>query len=82
MARRAERHYGCPQDIEWAIDVHLAPPGNVILLQSRPEMVWSRRTRRTVAKPGQGLMEGIVSTLLSPVHTRGQASTAEDTQQR
>lgn len=83
MARRAERHYGSPQDIEWAIDVHLTPPGNVILLQSRPETVWSRRARRTVAKPGQGLMEGIVSTLLSPVHSREEkASTAEDVQQR
>ena len=78
MAKRAERHYGSPQDIEWAIDVHLPPGGNVVLLQSRPETVWSQKARRTVAKQGQGMMDGIVSTLISPVHTRGKASTVDD----
>jgi len=78
MARRAERHYGSPQDVEWAIDADLDPPHNVILLQSRPETVWSRKKRRTVAKEGQGFMEGIVSTLISPVHSRTRAPTVDD----
>ncbi len=78
LARQAERHYGSPQDIEWAVDLDLDPPHNVILLQARPETVWSQKKRRTVAKEGQGLMDGIVSTLLSPMHSRGKTSTVEE----
>jgi pyruvate,water dikinase len=75
LAKRAERHYGSPQDIEWAIDLHL--PDHVILLQSRPETVWSRKPRKPVANPETGLMEGIVSTLLSPLHTRAKDDNAD-----
>ena len=78
MAKRAEQHYGTPQDIEWAIDAHLPEGENVILLQSRPETVWSQKARRTVARKGQGFMDGIVSTLLSPVHSREKQSTVEE----
>ena len=43
IARRVEEHYGCPQDIEWAVS-RTAPPGeNVFLLQSRPETVWAEK---------------------------------------
>lgn len=80
MARRAERHYGSPQDVEWALDAHLPPGENVILLQSRPETVWSQKKRKTVAKTGQGFMDGIVSTLIAPVHSRKKASTVEEEQ--
>jgi pyruvate,water dikinase len=78
MARRAERHYGTPQDVEWAIDLDLDAPDNVILLQSRPETVWSQKTRKTVARKGEGFMDGIVSTLISPVHSRSKTSTVDD----
>jgi len=47
VARRIERHYGRPQDIEWAID----HSGEIRLLQSRPETVWSAKERASVAKP-------------------------------
>ena len=43
LARRAERHYGCPQDVEWAIEADPAGGYRLFLLQSRPETVWSRR---------------------------------------
>jgi pyruvate, water dikinase len=48
LARHVEAHYGRHQDLEWAIDRRL---GEVFLLQSRPETVWSqkRRTRPAVA---------------------------------
>jgi pyruvate, water dikinase len=65
MARRAEKHYGTPQDVEWALDRHLPEGDNVILLQSRPETVWSRRKRST-PPPTAGL-ESIVSTLIKPL---------------
>ncbi len=78
MAKRAEQHYGSPQDVEWAIDDDLPAPNNVVLLQSRPETVWSRKPRRSVARPSTGLMDGIVSTLLSPVHSREKAPTVDE----
>jgi pyruvate,water dikinase len=43
--RRIERHYGRPQDIEWALDQQ----GGLRILQSRPETVWSRRDAAPVA---------------------------------
>ena len=47
IARKVERHYGRPQDIEWAIDRF----GQIHLLQSRPETVWSVKGQSPVAKP-------------------------------
>ncbi|MCL6249676.1 PEP/pyruvate-binding domain-containing protein [Altererythrobacter sp. KTW20L] len=45
VGRKVERHYGKPQDIEWALD----KAGDVLLLQSRPETVWS--VKDAAAKP-------------------------------
>ena len=36
-----EKHYGKPQDIEWAIDRDLSFPESVFIVQSRPETVWT-----------------------------------------
>lgn len=77
MAKRAERHYRAPQDVEWAIDLHLPEGENVIVLQSRPETVWSRKPRRSVSTGEMGL-QGIVTTLLSPLHSRAKAPTTGD----
>ncbi len=41
LANRIEEHYGQPQDIEWAIDRDLPFPENILIVQSRPETVWS-----------------------------------------
>lgn len=51
VARRVERHYGCAQDIEWAIAEKGAGAGDVFLLQSRPETVWANRDGVAVATP-------------------------------
>ena len=40
IGRQVERHYGRPQDIEWAVDRHTQ---QILLLQSRPETVWSNK---------------------------------------
>lgn len=69
MARRAEKHYGCPQDVEWAIDRHLPPGENVVLLQARPETVWSRKKAVPIAQ-GEDPVQSIVSTLMTPMHSR------------
>jgi pyruvate, water dikinase len=46
IGRQVERHYGRPQDIEWAIDRHTQ---QILLLQSRPETVWSNKDDQTAA---------------------------------
>jgi pyruvate,water dikinase len=47
IGRRIERHYGKPQDIEWAID----KAGEIRLLQSRPETVWATKDAAAPVKP-------------------------------
>ena len=74
LAKTAERHYGSPQDIEWAVDIDLPEGENIILLQSRPETVWSKKGQVAVVAPGTDtgdFMSSIVSTLMSPLHTKG-----------
>ena len=68
LARRAEKHYGRPQDVEWAIDPRLAEGENVVLLQSRPETVWSRRHRAHVDH--NDMFRSMVGVLLDPNHGR------------
>ena len=70
LARRAEKHYGCPQDVEWAIDRHLPEGENVVMLQSRPETVWSQKPTKSVSSGGYDPMKSIVSTLVSPLHKK------------
>jgi pyruvate,water dikinase len=79
LAKVAERHYGCPQDIEWAVDLDLPDGENVILLQSRPETVWSRQQSHRKPKHADNIAS-IVSTLMSPLYSRDKAAgtTAED----
>jgi pyruvate, water dikinase len=74
LAKTAERHYGCPQDIEWAVDGDLGDGENVILLQARPETVWTRGDAAATAARFDGdLMSSIVSTLMSPLHAKDKA---------
>ncbi|MEA2383334.1 MAG: hypothetical protein QOH72_3305 [Solirubrobacteraceae bacterium] len=73
LAKRAERHYGCPQDVEWALDAAVEPAA-VVLLQSRPETVWSRAEKEKPAASapspyGTGL-GSLVNTLINPLAGR------------
>ncbi|MDV8022721.1 PEP/pyruvate-binding domain-containing protein [Rhodococcus sp. IEGM 1330] len=43
ISLRVEEHYGCPQDIEWALERSADGTGVVMLLQSRPETNWKKR---------------------------------------
>jgi pyruvate,water dikinase len=72
LARRAEKYYGCPQDVEWALDRHLPDGFNVVLLQSRPETVWSQKPVVPIASGG-GPIDSIVSTLLAPMYNENKA---------
>jgi pyruvate, water dikinase len=66
IARLVEAHYGCPQDIEWAVS-RTAPPGeNVFLLQRRPETVWAAKdAARTapVAAPAARAFDHVITAL-------------------
>jgi len=67
LARRAEKHYRCPQDVEWALEGSPGSEPDVLLLQSRPETVWSRRAKPAgtcTADP----ITSMVQTLLHPSH--------------
>jgi pyruvate,water dikinase len=56
IARKVERHYGRPQDIEWAVD----RSGEIFLLQSRPETVWSAKEPAPVARPAQNPLDHVM----------------------
>jgi len=72
LAKAAEKHYGCPQDIEWAVDADLPEENNIVLLQSRPETVWSKKTSNSTGTShfSGDFMASIVSTLMNPLHTK------------
>jgi pyruvate,water dikinase len=50
LAKRIEKHYGKPMDIEWAIDQDLSYPQNMFIVQARPETVWSSKQMDTPIK--------------------------------
>jgi pyruvate,water dikinase len=51
LARRVERHFGCHQDIEWAIARAGAPPESLFVVQSRPVTTVPKRTKETGPPP-------------------------------
>jgi pyruvate, water dikinase len=71
LARRAEKHYGRPQDVEWAIDRHLPKDQNVVMLQSRPETVWSQKPKASAASGPAAGVASVASTLMSPMYKKG-----------
>ncbi|MGH8226930.1 MAG: PEP/pyruvate-binding domain-containing protein [Steroidobacteraceae bacterium] len=58
IARKVERHYGRPQDIEWAIETGTS---EILLLQSRPETVWSAREAVPAAHPAENPLAHVMS---------------------
>jgi len=64
MGKQIEKHYGCPMDIEWAVDKDLPAGGNIFILQARPETVWSKKPQVSVATPGGSAMDYILSGML------------------
>jgi pyruvate,water dikinase len=62
LGKTIERHYGTPQDVEWAID---ADDGSIVVLQARPETVWSRRDRPPTVEKKASALEHVLAGLLS-----------------
>jgi pyruvate,water dikinase len=75
VGRRVEEHYGVPQDIEWALlgddparpPLHGDPADHIRLLQSRPETVWTTRSRAPVATPKPRASDHILAWLEKPL---------------
>ena len=58
VGRKVERHYGKPQDIEWAFDKQ----GQLLLLQSRPETVWAMKDAAApIKKPEDNPLKHVMS---------------------
>ena len=58
VARKVERHYGRAQDIEWAVE---RGTNALLLLQSRPETVWSSKDAAPVARPAADPLSHVMS---------------------
>ena len=63
IAKQTEDHFGCPQDIEWAISRDGTAGKGIYLLQSRPETVWANRREKPVAQPKDKAMDHVFSLL-------------------
>ncbi len=48
IAKKVQAHFGCPQDIEYAISMTLPFPESIFLVQARPESVWGKKKKGTV----------------------------------
>ncbi|MGO2110235.1 MAG: PEP/pyruvate-binding domain-containing protein, partial [Pseudoclavibacter sp.] len=59
VGMQVEAHYGCPQDIEWALERRPGGEARVMLLQSRPETNWRTRQEERRSRPvaGGGLLD-------------------------
>jgi pyruvate,water dikinase len=69
--KSVEKTIGVPQDVEWAIDPQRQQDEGVVLLQSRPETVWSnKKTEAIPAKTYATGIEGVLRTLMSPLASR------------
>jgi pyruvate, water dikinase len=75
VGRRVEDHYGTAQDIEWALQgespdcpaLHGDSADRIVLLQSRPETVWSARERTPLATPKPRASDHVLAWLEKPL---------------
>lgn len=67
MGKLIEKHYGCPMDIEWALDKDMPEGGNIFILQARPETVWSNKEAEPVTDSASAgsAMDHILSSMMA-----------------
>jgi pyruvate, water dikinase len=65
MGKLIEQHYGKPMDIEWAVDGNMADGSNILILQARPETVWSSKQTATQSVAAKSAMDHILASLMS-----------------
>ena len=64
VGKLVEKHYGKPMDIEWAIDKDMPAAGRVMIVQSRPETVWSQKKAKPEVKPKTSTLAYVTASLL------------------
>ncbi len=64
LGKEIEKHYGKPMDIEWATEKSLPYKGEVFIVQSRPETVWSQKKAEPLVQPRASAVEHIVAGLM------------------
>jgi pyruvate,water dikinase len=67
LGRLIEDYYGKAYDIGFGIDADLPFPQNIIILQVRPESVWSKKETTTRTEKKRDPMDRILSQLLTGV---------------
>ncbi len=65
VGKQIEEHYGRPMDIEWAIDKESPGKAKIMILQSRPETVWSDKKIEPVAVSRSSALEHICAGLVA-----------------
>jgi pyruvate,water dikinase len=63
LGKSLERLQKCPQDIEFAVDEDLSPGAEVVLLQCRPETVWSAKSRKPAFAPDGGVLSMVTASI-------------------
>ncbi|MGH3301626.1 MAG: PEP/pyruvate-binding domain-containing protein [Streptosporangiaceae bacterium] len=79
LGRQAERHFGTPQDIEWAV-TGPAAGREIVLLQSRAETVWTARVTAAIAGPKARPADHVFEQLSRTVLIRGATADIRGTQ--
>ena len=64
QGKRIEKHFGIPQDIEWAIDKNLSFPQSVFFVQARAETIWSKKEVKSVLETSKQFGEYDIFSLL------------------
>ncbi len=70
LGKVIEKHYGKAMDIEWATEKSLPYKGEIYIVQSRPETVWSQKEVKPVAEPKASAIEHIVAGLVKGKRVR------------
>lgn len=70
VSKAIDKYYGKPYDIEFAIDADLPFPENVIILQVRPESVWSKKAEEARTEQKKDAMDRIVAQLITGVRLK------------
>ena len=65
IGKRIEKHYGKPMDIEWTIDKDTPGKAKIMILQSRPETVWTSKKVEPVMKARSSALEHICAGLVA-----------------
>jgi pyruvate,water dikinase len=70
VGKAIDRYYGKPYDIEFGVDADLPFPENVIILQVRPESVYSKKEKSTKTVKAKTAMDRVIGQLTAGIRMR------------